>query len=277
MSYAGAVSILVVIGIFLGYFYGSILFAVVIGKVFAHKDVRNFESKNPGATNATRVLGNKLGFFVLVMDTFKAIIPTLIMWFIYWFALRHKGLEGYDSLTGQYYLYDKNFNPGILIYLAGLSAVIGHLFPVYFKFHGGKGIATFGGLLLIISPFLGATAGIVIIVCVLVTRYVSLGAIIAVLIVPVLILIPGIDYTYLIYPDITKLVDVHTLATHTLINLPIMFSLYLVALLIVYRHKENIKNLRNGTERKFSSKNRIKVFNKNKPQPLEKSEEVIKH
>lgn len=261
MSYSGAVAILVIVGLAIGYLYGSILFAIVIGKLLVKKDVREFESKNPGATNAARVLGNKLGFLVLVLDTFKAIIPTLVMWFIYWFSLRHNGFQNYNPI-------EHNFNPGVLIYLAGAAAVIGHLFPIYHKFHGGKGISTFGGLLLIISPFLGIISAIIIIICVLVTRYVSLGAIIAVMIVPVLILIPGINYTYLVYPNITKLFEHLNYATHTLICLPIMAWLYIVAFLIVYRHKENIKRLVNGTERKFSSKNRIKVF--------KKSEEITK-
>lgn len=255
MTYAGALVILIVVGGLFGYLSGSVLWAVCIGKWCAHKDVREYESKNPGFTNSTRVLGRKLGLVVLVLDVFKTIIPTLVMFIVYWCGLKNT-LDPHVTST---------FNPAIFLYTAGFFAVIGHLFPIYYKFKGGKGIASLGGLLLAISPFMGITAGLIIIICVLITEYVSLGAIIAVLVAPFLSLIPGINYTYFMYPDIVT--SVHVAIHNTCIYLPIFGALLFLGILIVYKHKSNIRNLLNHNERKFDYHRRTRIITKDKYQP----------
>ena len=250
MNYTGSLLIMILVGAIFGYLSGSVLWAVHISKWMAHKDVRDFESGNPGFTNTTRVFGKKIGFIVLLLDVLKAVIPTTVMFVVYWCALK----PYMDPHITDYY------NPAIYIYVAGVFAVIGHLFPIYYKFKGGKGIASLGGLLLAISPFLGATAGLIIILCVLTTRYVSLGSIIAVLVSPFLVLVPGINYTYFMYPDIV--VQVHTTINHIVIFLPICGMLLILGILIVVKHKDNIKRLLNHTERKFNFKKRTSLLNK---------------
>ena len=250
MNYTGSLLIMILVGAIFGYLSGSVLYAIHIGKLMAKKDVRQFESGNPGFTNTTRVLGKKIGFIVLMLDVLKAIIPTVVMFVVYWCALK----PYMNPHITNYY------NPAIFIYVAGCFAVLGHLFPIYYKFKGGKGIASLGGLLLAISPFMGATAGMIIIICVLTTRYVSLGSIIAVLTAPFLVLVPGINYTYFMYPDIV--IQVQTTIHHIVIFLPICGMLLILGLMIVIKHKSNIKNLLKHTERKFDFKKRTSLFNK---------------
>lgn len=242
MTYTGALLILILVGAVIGYLSGSVLYAIHIGKWLGKKDLREFGSGNPGFTNTTRVFGKKIGFFVLICDVLKTVIPTLIMFIVYWCSLK-KTLDLHVTST---------YNPGIFIYIAGFFAVIGHLFPVYYKFKGGKGIASLGGLLLVMSPFMGATAGLIIILCVIISRYVSLGSVIAVLVSPFTALIPGVNYTYLMYPDISTCV--HNSIHNPCIFLPLFGMLLFLGILIVIKHIPNIKRLINGTENKFGNK-----------------------
>lgn len=239
MTYAGALVILILVGSVIGYLSGSVLYAVHIGKWLGKKDLRKFGSGNPGFTNTTRVFGWKIGAFVLICDVLKAVIPTLIMFIIYWFSLKNV-LDAH--ITTRY-------NPAIFIYFAGFFAVLGHLFPVYYKFKGGKGIASLGGLLLIMSPFMGATAGLIIILCVLITRYVSLGSVIAVLLAPFLALVPGVNYTYLMYPDIHF--SVWTAIHEPCVFLPLFGMLLFLGIFIIVLHIPNLKRIAKGVENKF--------------------------
>ena len=178
------------------YLMGSIPFGLILTKVFLNKDIRDIGSGNIGATNALRT-GNKLiGYSTLVLDIAKAIIPVIFV----------------------------KINYPDLIYIASLCAFLGHVFPVWLKFKGGKGVATYVGILFSINFLLGiifvTSWGIIF----LIFRYSSLSSIIGSISIPIYILI-----------------------TDQISN-AIFFSIMFV--LIFFTHRENIKRLKNKEESK---------------------------
>ena len=141
--------------ILLGYLYGSIPFALVIGKVFYNTDVRESGSGNLGGTNAGRVLGKKAGISVIVLDALKAVI-------IFY-------LSSYLSLKF-------NLNPDIK-YLAGLACIFGHCYPIFAEFRGGKAVSTSLGYFLCIEPLYAVVAIVVFLLVLKISKYVSLSSI----------------------------------------------------------------------------------------------------
>ena len=184
-----------IVGI-VSYLMGSIPFGFILTKVFLKKDIRDIGSGNIGATNALRT-GNKLiGYSTLILDVAKAIIPVIYV----------------------------KINYPDLIYIASLSAFLGHVFPIWLKFKGGKGVATYVGILFSINFLLGiifvTSWGVIF----LMFRYSSLSSIIGSISIPIYILITD------------------------QINNAIFFSIMFV--LIFYTHRENIKRLKNKEESK---------------------------
>ena len=184
-----------IVGI-VSYLMGSIPFGLILTKIFLNKDIREIGSGNIGATNALRT-GNKLiGYSTLILDIAKAIIPVIFV----------------------------KINYPDLIYIASLCAFLGHVFPIWLKFKGGKGVATYVGILFSINLLLGiifaASWGIIF----LMFRYSSLSSIVGSISIPIYILI-----------------------TDQISN-AIFFSIMFV--LIFYTHKENIKRLKNKEESK---------------------------
>ena len=178
------------------YLMGSIPFGLILTKVFLNKDIRDIGSGNIGATNALRT-GNKLiGYSTLVLDIAKAIIPVIFV----------------------------KINYPDLIYIASLCAFLGHVFPLWLKFKGGKGVATYVGILFSVNFLLGfifvSSWGIIF----LISRYSSLSSIIGSMSVPIYILITG--------------------QLSNAIFFGIMF------ILIFFTHRENIKRLKNKEESK---------------------------
>ncbi|MDB3946463.1 glycerol-3-phosphate 1-O-acyltransferase PlsY [Candidatus Pelagibacter sp.] len=184
-----------IVGI-LSYLMGSIPFGLILTKIFLNKDIREIGSGNIGATNALRT-GNKLiGYSTLILDIAKAIIPVIFV----------------------------KINYPDLIYIASLCAFLGHVFPIWLKFKGGKGVATYVGILFSINLLLGiiftASWGIIF----LIFRYSSLSSIIGSISIPIYILI-----------------------TDQISN-AIFFGIMFV--LIFFTHRENIKRLKNKEESK---------------------------
>jgi glycerol-3-phosphate acyltransferase PlsY len=184
-----------VIGI-ASYLMGSIPFGLILTKLFLNKDIREIGSGNIGATNALRT-GNKLiGYSTLIFDIAKAIIPVIYV----------------------------KFNYPDLIYIASLCAFLGHVFPIWLKFKGGKGVATYVGILFSINIILGLVFVSSWVFIFLLSKYSSLSSIIASLLVPIYILITG------------------------QINDAIFFAIMFI--LIFFTHRENIKRLKNREESK---------------------------
>lgn len=193
------------ISILIGYAIGCFQTAFILGKIIKKVDIREHGSGNAGATNAIRVLGWKLGMTTFFADIIKGIIAVLIA----------RSIFDDPSVTVLAGLY------------AGLGVVIGHNWPVVLKFRGGKGIASTLGVLLAFDIRLGLFAWAVAAIAIYITRYVSLGSLILMAIIPfgIAILHPG--------------------AYHEL------FIGILLAIMGIYRHKQNIVKLKNGTENKL--------------------------
>lgn len=205
-----------IIAFVLAYLLGSIPTAVWIGQIFYKTDVREFGSGNAGATNAFRVLGVKAGIVVLLIDMFKG-----------WGAVKMALL--FDNVfIGETHLI--NFQLAL-----GVAALLGHLFPVYAGFRGGKGIATLLGLMLAVHPQAALFAIFVFLVIFLLTRYVSLGSMVASLSFPVIVI-------FFYKSTVPSLV---------------IFSLF-IAILVLVTHQKNIERLLRREESRAKLKLNIK-------------------
>lgn len=202
----------IIIFVLLSYLTGSFPSAVWVGKTFYNLDVREFGSGNAGATNTFRVLGKKAGIPVLLMDIFKG-----------WLAIN------YVSFLSTSFIEQANPEVYFEIQLAfGISAVIGHLFPIYTGFRGGKGIATMLGLLIGLHPEAALYSFLVFVITFLITKYISLGSILASFAFPVIIFLLGSENSSL--------------------NLFAVF----VPILSLITHQKNIERLIRGEETKVT-------------------------
>ena len=177
------------------YLLGSIPFGFILTKVFLKKDIRDIGSGNIGATNALRTGNKSLGYATLILDITKAILPILYV----------------------------KFNYPDYIFVASLSAFLGHVFPIWLKFKGGKGVATYIGILFSINLILGSIFTVSWVVTFIISRYSSLSSLVASLIVPIYLII---------------------FENYNSIFFIIMF------VLIFYTHRENVKRLKNKEEGK---------------------------
>jgi glycerol-3-phosphate acyltransferase PlsY len=189
-----------IVFISLGYLSGSICSAVLVSNLFGLPDPRNEGSKNPGATNVLRLSGKKYALIVLVMDVFKGLFPV--------------------ALVSSFHV-----APWIIGFTA-LAAVLGHMYPIFFSFEGGKGVATALGALLGLKFSLGLIVIITWLLVASITRYSSLASIIAMALAPIYALL------------LTK-------------NAALFFPLFLITLAILYKHKGNITRLMEKKEPKI--------------------------
>lgn len=175
---------------------------VILSRLMSNEDVRKKGSGNIGATNVYRVAGKLAGILTLVGDTMKGFLPLLA--YKTWLAPTPAQLG-----------------------VASAVAIIGHCYPVYLKFKGGKGVATALGIFLVLSPQAVLGALVVFVLTVATTRYISLGSVFAAMSAPLLILM-------LNHPQ------------------PIFLATLLIALLVVWRHRSNIRRLLDGSENRFN-------------------------
>lgn len=203
---------IIAIGVVLAYLIGSIPSAVWLGQAYYGIDVREFGSGNAGATNTFRVLGTKAGIFVMALDIFKGL--TAVTLATVWMQL------GFIA-ESQAVLFKLVF---------GISAVVGHIFPIYVGFKGGKGVATLLGMVLGINPLVAASCIAVFMIVLLLTKYVSIGSILGTLTFPVMLLITDIE------PNDPLLVIFG-------------FTFFLV---VMFTHKKNVQRVLNGTENKVN-------------------------
>ncbi len=180
----------------ISYLMGSIPFGLILTQIFLKKDIRNVGSGNIGATNVLRTGNKKIGYLTLILDILKAVIPILYI----------------------------KFNFSELIYISSLIVFIGHVFPVWLKFKGGKGVATYVGILFSINYLLGFIFALSWLVIFFISKYSSLSSILSSLLIPIFIFLSpdnGNEYFFII-----------------------MF------VLILFTHRENVKRLINKEESK---------------------------
>jgi glycerol-3-phosphate acyltransferase PlsY len=210
--------------ILLSYLVGSIPTSIIISKLSHGIDIREHGSGNAGGTNVMRVLGWKKGLLVIILDALKGAFAVVVIARLHYGGLPFQNVSPFDDFT-------------LVQIIAGIAAVIGHIWTVFAGFRGGKGIATaLGMLIMIITVDMLVALGIFIIV-VTVSRYVSLGSILAALSVPLT----------LVFRE--NILHDHIPSYGTL--LPFVAA---VALLVVFTHRKNLVRLLNGTESKISFK-----------------------
>lgn len=189
------------VAIIVGYLLGSISFSILIAKRVAKIDIRQHGSGNAGATNTLRVLGKGPAIVVLLLDAVKGVVAVLLAKYVF---------SGGDWA----------------IALSGLASVIGHNWPVFFKFQGGKGVATTIGVLLALAPIPALISVVVTLVVIAISRYVSLGSLVFMALIPIFIYFQEEPLAYVV-------------------------STFAIAILGYIRHLENIRRLMQGQERKL--------------------------
>ena len=197
------------------YLIGSISFSIIISQKMAGFDVREKGSGNAGATNMLRSVGKKAAALTLLGDALKGVVAIL-------FAIIVGAIA-------------KDLDKALLVQLAGILVVIGHTFPIFFGFKGGKGVATSLGVLLMTNWQIGLICLVFALILMALTRIVSMGSVGAAILFPVLVLFINTNFTvtegskYFIYSIV-------------------------LAVIVIFNHRSNIKRILNGTENKLSFK-----------------------
>lgn len=202
----------------IAYLIGSINFSIILSKKMAGFDIREKGSGNAGTTNMLRAVGKKAAVITLICDILKGVVSILIA-----------------VLAGKIV---KNLDNALLVQLAGIFVIIGHTFPVFFKFRGGKGIATSLGVLLMTNWQIGLICLVFALVLIALTRMVSVGSIAAGILFPVLVAFINQNY---IVPTSNS-------------NWSYLVFSIIIALLVIFNHRANVQRILNGTENKISFK-----------------------
>ncbi|MDD6346240.1 MAG: glycerol-3-phosphate 1-O-acyltransferase PlsY [Oscillospiraceae bacterium] len=204
----------------ISYLLGSCNFAIIIVRLLKGEDIRKFGSGNAGLTNTLRCFGKGCAVLTLIGDLSKGVVAVLLSRWIC--SLMNAGINGGDT--------------HYIGYVAGFFAIIGHIFPIYYGFKGGKGVLVGVSIFIVTDP---PTFGILILIFIIVlsiSKYVSLSSIISALSAPFV--------TF----------SVHCFIHHTDMKISLLYAVLslLMASVIIYMHKSNIERLRNGTENRFS-------------------------
>ena len=189
------------------YLLGSIPFGYMVGKLFKKIDIRDFGSGNIGATNVLRILGPSLAFFVVILDIGKGFLSIFLVHFF-------------------------NIDNLLILIIAGLAVICGHDWSLFLGFKGGKGIATTFGVVFALNPIIAALALIIWGIVLIITRYVSLSSIFAVVFIFIFTILFKQPYEYILFSAI-------------------------ILILGIFNHKENIGRLKSKKERKIGEKIKI--------------------
>ena len=217
----------VLLCIVIPYLLGSINFGLIISNKKFHDDIRTHGSGNAGTTNMLRTYGKRAAVLTLLGDMLKAVIAVGLGYLIV-----GTNIVIQDEATGEILRYKDQFGAAI----AGFFVMMGHMFPIFFKFKGGKGVATSAMVMLMISPITCLFCFIIFVIIVVGTRYVSLGSIMGLIFYPIILV-----------------------AFSGGQNPTACLMAVLMAVAVVFMHRENIKRLREGTERKISFKKKKEV------------------
>ena len=203
----------------IAYLIGSINFSVILSKKMAGFDVREKGSGNAGSTNMLRSVGKKAALITLICDILKGVVSI-----------------GIAILLGNII---SGMNKELLLQIAGIAVVLGHTFPVFFQFKGGKGVATSLGVLLMSNWQIGLICLVFALVLMVLTKMVSLGSCAAAVLFPVLTLFINDNYTVLTEGKSGKVYFIYSV---------------ILAIIVLFNHRSNIKRILNGTENKIGAK-----------------------
>ena len=203
----------------IAYLIGSISFSVIISKKMAGFDVREKGSGNAGSTNMLRSVGKKAAAITLICDVLKGVVAIIIA-----------------IILGNIF---NDSNKELLLQIAGIAVVLGHTFPIFFGFKGGKGVATSLGILIMTNWQIGLICLVFGIVLIVLTRMVSLGSCMSAILFPVLTLFIDENYTVLTESKNGNVYFIYSV---------------IMAIIVLYNHRSNIKRILNGTENKISFK-----------------------
>lgn len=203
----------------IAYCIGSINFSIIISKKMAGFDIREKGSGNAGTTNMLRAVGKKAAAITLLCDVLKGVVAIVI-----------------SIIIGNMV---QGANKELLLQIAGIAVVIGHTFPIFFGFKGGKGVATSLGILLMSNWQIGLICLVFALVLIILTRMVSLGSCTAAILFPVLTLFIDDYYTVLNNDKTGKAYFLYSI---------------ILAVIVLYNHRTNIKRILEGTENKISFK-----------------------
>ena len=201
-----------IVSAILAYAIGSIMFSVIVSRKLAGFDVREKGSKNAGSTNMLRTVGKKGAIITLICDILKGVIAILIAMLIAKIA----------NITEPSKIL-------LMKYIAGFGVILGHTYPIFFEFRGGKGVATLLGVLLMLNWKIGLIALIFALLLMAFTKMVSVGSISAAILYPILVL----------FIEDRK-------------NFGVILISWLIAILVIFNHRTNIKRLKEGKENKIS-------------------------
>lgn len=196
----------------LSYLIGSVNFSIILSRIMSGKDIRESGSGNAGATNMLRTYGKKMGVITLLLDILKGVLVVLLASF----AVKKLSAAGY------------------IPYIAGVCVVLGHNFPLYFGFKGGKGVATSLGVVLVLDPIVGLIVMVAAVLIIAVTRYVSLGSV--------------VGGALFIIAEAVKMIAAGEF------DIIVMVCCVILGGLLIVRHHANIKRLLSGTENKLGAK-----------------------
>jgi glycerol-3-phosphate acyltransferase PlsY len=215
--------------IILSYLVGSIPTSIIVSKLTRGIDIRDYGSGNAGGTNVMRVLGWKQGVFVIILDALKGVLAVIVIARLHYGSMPFANETPFDDFT-------------LIQIMAGIAAVIGHVWTVFAGFRGGKGIATALGMLLMITTIDMLVAVGIFILVVSISRYVSLGSIIGAIAVPL---------TLIVRENVFN------------VNIPnygtLLPFVILVTLIVIFTHRKNVVRLINGSEHKLSFSKKKKI------------------
>ena len=210
-----------IILIILSYLYGSIPFALVIGRLVYKTDVRNYGSGNLGGTNTGRVLGKKAGLITIILDALKSILSIVIIYLVCLIPYIKENLT---------------IDSSIICYICAFSCCIGHCYPIFFNFKGGKIVACLAGICIITNWILTLIGLVVFFIILILTKYVSLSSIITSICLFIFTFIPFVQHGMILN-----------------LSFGLSYSIFMgtLCLLLIVRHHANIKRLFKGEESKI--------------------------
>lgn len=226
--FAESFSLFAIIALVFGiasYLAGSLNFAIIISRIKYRDDIRNYGSKNAGFTNMKRVFGTKAAIATIVGDMLKGVVCTGL-------AL---------LLFGE-----------VIAYVAGLGAILGHCYPIYYGFKGGKGVATLASVVLVLEPIVFLILFVLFAIITLTSKYLSLASIMVALLYPLLL-----DRFYaIVYESVPIFIGSDGEKYGTYLSPVVSLITIFISLFVIFKHRSNIKRIWSGTENKFYLKNK---------------------